>query len=289
MESKDKQLLQQIKTLHSQIQNDSKQSLQRALKLGSILLAQKKRVGYGNFINWIKKYLPFSERTSRNYLTLHKNKEKIKEAKVSSLSEAYQLFRTKLPYSVFKNNFYENEKNSTIYTPQKVSEYLYSVLSPAVSPSVILDPAIGKGSLTNLFREEGTTVIGIDIDSVGEKYSDVFIHSKFEEIDNWEYEEPDFIIANPPFNGYAKKMYPEIFIRKIVELWGEKKKIVMVVPMGFRLNATLRSERWNWLKNSKLKITSIISLPINIFGTKFHTEIICFNIPKLKPHYFLYE
>ena len=84
-------------------------------------------------------------------------------------------------------------------------------------------------------------------------------------------------------------MYPELFMRKIVELWGEKKKIVMVVPMGFRLNATLRSERWNWLKNSKLRITSIISLPINIFEAKFHTEILCFNIPKLKPHYFLYE
>ena len=108
MDSKERELLQQIKELHSQIQKDSKQSLQRALKLGSILETQKERVGHGNFIKWIKKFLPFSERTSRNYLTLHKNKDKIKEAKVKSLSEAYQLFRNKLPYSVFKNNFYEN-------------------------------------------------------------------------------------------------------------------------------------------------------------------------------------
>lgn len=224
MAVKEDKLLRQIKELHSQIQNDSEQSLNRALKLGSILQTQKERIGHGNFVKWIKKFLPFSERTSRNYLTLHKNKEKIKKAHVKSLSEAYQLFRNKLPYSVFKNNFYENEKNSTIYTPKKVSEYLYSILSPAVSASIILDPAVGKGSLTNLWRENGAIIIGVDIDSVGKKYSDVFIQSKFEDIDIWKQEEPDFIICNPPFNGYVKKMYPEVFIRKIVDLWGRKRK-----------------------------------------------------------------
>ena len=289
MDTKEKELLLRIKELHSQIQTDSELSLQKALKLGSILQTQKERVGHGNFIMWVKTYLPFSERTSRNYLTLSNNKDKIKESGAKSLSEAYQLFRNKLPYSVFKNNFYENEKSSTIYTPKKVSEYLFNILSPVVSASVILDPAIGKGILTDVWQKAGAKIIGVDIDSVGKKYSDVFILSKFEDIEIWKFEEPDFIICNPPFNGNVKMMYPELFIRKIVELWGDKKKIVMVVPMGFRLNATLRSERLIWLKKSKLQITSIISLPINIFEAKFHTEILCFNIPKLKPHYFLYE
>lgn len=207
MDNKEKELLQKIKELHSQIQKDSKQSLNRAIRLGSILQKQKERVGHGYFIKWIKKYLPFSERTSRNYLTLHKNKEKIKESGAKNLSEAYQLFRNKLPYSVFKNNFYENEKNSTIYTPQKVSEYLYTTLSPVVSASVILDPAIGKGSLTNLWKEDGAKIIGVDIDPIGKEYSDIFIHSKFESINNWKYEEPDFIICNPPFNGLSSVNY----------------------------------------------------------------------------------
>lgn len=289
MDSKEKELLQKIKELHSHIQNDSKQSLNRALKLGSILHTQKERVGHGNFIQWIKKFLPFSERSSRNYLSLHKNKEKIKEAKVKSLSEAYYLLKATRPFALYKNDYDRQEKNSTVYTPPKVSEYLHTLISSVVSPSVILDPAIGKGSLTKSWMKSGAKIIGVDIDTVGRKYSDVFIHSKFEDIEAWEHEKPDLVIANPPFNGNRPILYPELFLRHITILFGEKVKVVLFVPIGFRLNIKLTSARWRWLVNSKLKITSIISLPINIFEAKFHTEILCFNIPKLRPHYFLYE
>lgn len=289
MDNKEKDILQKIKELHSQIQSGSKQSLQRALKLGSILHTQKSRVGHGNFINWIKKYLPFSERTSRNYLTLHKNKEKIKEAKVRSLSEAYQLLKTIRPFALYRNDYDRPEKNSTIYTPPKVSEYLHTLISSVVSPSVILDPAIGKGSLTKLWQKAGVKIIGVDIDPVGKKYSDTFIHNKFEDIEKWKHEKPELIIANPPFNGNRPILYPELFLRHITILFGEKVKVVLFVPIGFRLNVKLTSARWQWLINSKIKITSIISLPVNCFGPVFHSEILCFNLPKLKPHYFLYE
>ena len=289
MDNKEKELLKKIKELHSHIQNDSKQSLNRALKLGSILQTQKERVKHGNFINWVNNFLPFSERTSRNYLTLHKNKEKIKEAKVKSLSEAYQLLKTTRPFALYKNDYDRPAKNSTVYTPPKVSEYIHTLLSSIISPTVILDPAIGKGSLTKLFHKSGSKIIGVDIDPVGKNHSDIFIHNKFEDIEKWEHDKPQLIIANPPFNGKRPILYPELFLRHITKLFGEKVKVVLFVPIGFRLNVKLTSKRWKWLVNSKLRITSIIYLPINIFEAKFHSEILCFNIPKLKPHYFLYE
>ena len=56
--------------------------------------------------------------------------------------------------------------------------------------------------------------------------------------------------------------------------------------MGFRLNCGKTSKRRKKLMNDYPDITSIISLPVDVFeGVKFHTEILCFNIPQLKPHY----
>ncbi len=58
--------------------------------------------------------------------------------------------------------------------------------------------------------------------------------------------------------------------------------------MGFRLNQRKISKRWKWLRDNCPPITSIISLPLDIFdNVQFHSEILIFNVPKLKPHYFL--
>lgn len=289
MENREKQLLREIKELHQQIQKDSKQSLLQCIHLGEILTTEKDRLGHGNFVLWVNQFLPFSERSSRNYLSLYKNREKIKEKNIDSLSEAYDLIKASRPFSLYKNDYDRPEKDFCVYTPSKVSAYIHSIISPAVKPSVVLDPAIGKGSLTKLWQKSGSKIIGVDIDPVGKKYADIFINSKYEDINEWKYEKPDLIIANPPFNGFRPILYPELFLRHSAKLFGEEIKVIMFVPIGFRLNIRLTSERWIWLVNSKLKITSIISLPINIFDAKFHTEILCFNLPKLKPHYFLYE
>lgn len=190
-----------------------------------------------------------------------------------------------LPYSVKKNNYYLNPKNSAVYTPPEISEYIYDVLHTHVNPKVILDPAIGKGALTRPWKRT-STIIGVDIDKNSKRYCDKFIHGKFEQIENWFHAIPDLVICNPPFNkANGRKLYPEVFLRHIVELFGNSIPTVLFVPMGFRLNQTFRSARWNWLKDN-LEISSIISLPCDCFNNvKFHSEILIFNINELKPHY----
>ena len=281
-------IINQIKKLHLAIEHDSKESLNKAIQIGEILEQQKQELGHGNFIKWIKTDLPFAERTARRYLNLHKNKTKIEEHKVETLVDAYNLLsdtQSKLPYQ--QNS---TTKDSTIYTPKPVSDYLHNILSPVIDPAVVLDPAIGKGSLTNPWKNKKSTIIGVDIEQGCKKYCDTFIQGKFEDIETWDFEHPDLIVCNPPFNDAAgRSLYPEVFLRKCFLFFGEKVKVVMVVPMGFRLNQRLESERWKYLSNSKARITSIISLPLDCFEALFHTEILCFNIPKLKPHYFLFQ
>ena len=193
-----------------------------------------------------------------------------------------------LPYTIKKNNYHRNKKNSTIYTPPAVSKYLYELLHTHINPKVILDPSIGEGSLTNPWKNRKCKIIGVDIDKRSKNYCDKFIHSKFEDVEIWPYKTPDLIVCNPPFNGAkGKKLYSEVFLRKIVELFNSRVPVVLFVPMGFRLNQTLKSARWNWLKET-IEISSIISLPCDCFNkVKFHTEILIFNIPKLKSHYLL--
>ena len=194
-----------------------------------------------------------------------------------------------IPYTIKHNNYHVNSKCSTIYTPERVSLYLYNLLKDHLSPKVILDPAIGKGALTNPWRRKAQKIIGVDINRAGRKYCDEFIQGKFEEIKEWHYKTPQLILCNPPFNGAkGRNLYPEVFLRHMVNLFGSQIPVVMISPMGLRLNVRVESKRWIWMKET-LDITSIISLPVDCFGLKFHTEILIFNVPSLKAHYFLYE
>ena len=75
---------------------------------------------------------------------------------------------------------------------------------------------------------------------------------------------------------------------KVLELVDHNIPILMITPMGFRLNQRVNSKRWKKIRDEYPPITTIISLPLDIFvDTLFHCEIIGFNTDKLKLHYFL--
>lgn len=81
----------EIIQLHNSITNNLKRSLSDALKIGQLLLEQKKKLKHGDFTEWIKVNLPFSDRTARNYINLHQNRGRLKTESVSVLSQAYKL------------------------------------------------------------------------------------------------------------------------------------------------------------------------------------------------------
>lgn len=87
----------------------------------------------------------------------------------------------------------------------------------------------------------------------------------------------------------VSRLGSEIWLDKILELFGKEVPIVLFAPIGFRMNLTLKSKRHEKFDNGTYPpIVSCISLPKNIFeGVIFHSEILIFNIKGLKPHYFL--
>ena len=79
-----------------------------------------------------------------------------------------------------------------------------------------------------------------------------------------------------------------MFFDKCLEVWGKELKMVMIAPMGFRLNQRMKSTRWKKLRDCGVDITSILSLPLDIFpGVQFHSEVLFFNIEAEKSHFFL--
>ena len=204
-------------------------------------------------------------------------------------------------YRVDRNNFYTTEKKATIYTPTEVSDFLFDILQPSVEKDngVIFDPCVGGGSLLMPWEQNGYTVLGVDIEDQGFHETKVLNYLELKEGDVEE--TVSLVIMNPPFNidsktkEYIKEHYggrpllPEVWLQKAIELFGKDVPMVMFTPYGFRLNQTEVSKRWQKFSSGEYpEITSIVSLPKDVFdGILFHSEVLCFNLPKLKGHYFV--
>ncbi len=156
------------------------------------------------------------------------------------------------------------------------------------------------GSLLAPWKKFGFETTGVDINenSTAElklNFLDKGLSTVTELFEPWyrsmRFEKHFLILCNPPFNGYGNKLGSEVWLDKIIELFGKEVPIVLFAPIGFRLNLTRNSNRWKKLSDSDYPtIDSIISLPKDIFeGVIFHSEILIFNIKGLKPHYFYDE
>ena len=195
-------------------------------------------------------------------------------------------------YRIDRNNYHDKPKNSNIYTPPEVSQFIYKLLSPHFpikKGCLILDPGCGEGSLLAPWYQAGYPTYGVDIQ---EKNSSADLIQDFLTWDGRDilpYQvKPQLVLCNPPFNGYGQKLGSEVWLDKIIELFGKEVPIVLFAPMGFRLNSKCQGKRWAKFTNGAYPlISSIISLPRDIFlGVEFHSEILIFNIPNLQPHYF---
>ena len=176
--------------------------------------------------------------------------------------------------SVYAKQENKGRKRSDTPTPEKICDFIYDLVMKHYSPSKILDTSAGDGRLTKRFDCEK---INYEI-----KQGKDFL-KETNKIDC------DFVIHNPPFNiGTGRKLAVEVFMDKLLELINHDTPIIMICPMGFRLNQRYTSTRWKKMRDIYPEITTIISLPLDTFDdTLYHSEIVCFNTNLFKPHYFI--
>jgi len=186
------------------------------------------------------------------------------------------------------SNYHSDPRPNDIYTPAPLALFLFDLLDDQEFTTV-LDPAIGAGALTEPWRASGRTIFGCDTNPASAHYADIFRRGPFEDIKRWSAPTPDLVLCNAPCNGgKGKGLYPEVFLRHLVGLFGNGLPIALFCPMGLRLNQRLRSGRYGWLRDSGPTITDIIALPLDIFpGVQFHMELVMFNLPNIEHHRFL--
>ena len=173
------------------------------------------------------------------------------------------------PYSRKEN---KGKKRLDIPTPIWVCEQLAELwLKHHNAPKAILDPSEGDGRLTRFFPPHEKVAYEI-------KNGTDFLSAPAHQV--------DLAICNPPFNlGIGRKLGSEQFLEKIIEVAGADTPIILFVPMGFRLNQRKHSKRIVRLRDEFPPITTIITLPLDVFdGVEFHNEILIFNAPELPPH-----
>ena len=201
-------------------------------------------------------------------------------------------------YRVDRNNFYKKEKPATIYTPEKVSEFIFDIVCDKIKKTKpVIDPCVGSGSLLKPFKRAGFKVIGIDVEYQGFPKTRV---TNYLALKKGDIPSPSLVIMNPPFNidlktkNYIKQHYsgrpllPEVWFQKALELFGKNVPIVLFSPYGLRLNQQLHSKRWKKFTSGEYpEIGGIISLPKDVFkDILFHSEVLIFNIQGIKGHYF---
>jgi hypothetical protein len=176
--------------------------------------------------------------------------------------------------SVYIKKDNKGKKRNDTPTDERVCEFLFHLIKEHYNPKCILDPCCGDRRLTKRF----------DCDIINYE-----IKEGTDFLKETEHIDCDFVIMNPPFNvGTGRKLAVEVFMDKVLQLVDNNIPIIMICPMGFRLNQRINSSRWKKIRDTYPPIDSIISLPIDIFEeTLFHCEIICFNCSKFKGHYFL--
>ncbi len=81
--------IEKINRLHDEICASLKVGLEKAIRIGGLLMEKKAELAHGQWLPWIKQHMVFSQPTAFNYMNVCKNKDKL--LTVNNLKEAYRL------------------------------------------------------------------------------------------------------------------------------------------------------------------------------------------------------
>jgi hypothetical protein len=81
----------EINRLHSEICGAARTTIEKAIRIGELLTAQKSSLKHGEWLPWLKANVQFTARTASNYLRVFENRIRLKSETISDLSDAYNV------------------------------------------------------------------------------------------------------------------------------------------------------------------------------------------------------
>src|SRR5467141_4252346 len=103
-------------------------------------------------------------------------------------------------YRIDRNNYFRNEKRTTVFTPDYVSQYLFRLVSPLIQKrkGYVLYPCVGEGALLLPWIKYGYNVVGIDIEAQG--FPETLVMNYLEVTRGDVPGDPAIVLMNAPYN-----------------------------------------------------------------------------------------
>ena len=121
----------EIAELHERVCCYARATLETAIRIGELLTEQKSSMPHGDFTAWIADRLPFTDRTARNYIRLHHERDRLKAESVSGLSDAYALLaepgRSQHNRTAYNVGLCIEEMNAILDAPDSTLEHVVEV------------------------------------------------------------------------------------------------------------------------------------------------------------------
>jgi hypothetical protein len=80
-----------INNLHKEIRGHAHSMVDLAIEAGGLLLEEKKRLGHGNWLPWIRTNLVFSQETAAIYIRFYKHRDELNLQRVTNLRDGIKL------------------------------------------------------------------------------------------------------------------------------------------------------------------------------------------------------
>jgi hypothetical protein len=84
----------EIHRLHTEILSHARTSLDKAIRIGELLITVKDTLKHGEWHQWIEDNAPFSRKTSDRYIFVFERRDELKKVNVTHLTDAYALMLT---------------------------------------------------------------------------------------------------------------------------------------------------------------------------------------------------
>ena len=179
-----------------------------------------------------------------------------------------------------KENKIKTQKKSVVITPEYVGKSIYNNVKRYPFKN-ILDVGSWTGSLSNSFRRKHhSQIIGLDITNEYEDKFTHFIHKDFLECSKKDFIglNIDLVVMNPPFgkNKQYGDLYPNLFIKKTFEIFGDTMPVIMISGHWFLSNS---NNRMQYLNNANItRITTLHKGTFKACGVEVEADILYFNI-----------
>jgi hypothetical protein len=101
----------EINRLHNEICGAIQENLNKAIRVGVLLTEQKATLNHGQWLPWLTANVSFEPRTAQRYMSVFKNREKLKYDTLSFLTDAYKLIETPKPAILLETSNIEDEED----------------------------------------------------------------------------------------------------------------------------------------------------------------------------------